>query len=276
MSSWSTKWSSWVTDAEKERPHGRSRRRQQTDAGNGLDQQPDGPSGRPGRRSEHHDRQRSAGQQPDPADPRPELTDGQQRPADHSRRHSLLGRTGRPRPEHHREHVGAERRVGRGHLRFARLERRHPDQTKRGSQGEFHVTTKQSSPSPSRCSASKPWVPTSSSASNRTWAGSRTIKRRTARSAGRFDYQRQREGKLRQGHHQRLAGLRLPHGLHDGPPAELPGRQREDHLYGLGFLPGQPRRGLQFELPAHERLCQHQPENERLAVRRSHHAVREP
>lgn len=35
--------------------------------------------------------------------------------------------------------------------------------------------TKRSSPSPSRCSASKPWVPTSSSASNRTWAGSRTI-----------------------------------------------------------------------------------------------------
>ena len=35
--------------------------------------------------------------------------------------------------------------------------------------------TTRSSPSPSRCSASKPWVPTSSSASNRTWAGSRTI-----------------------------------------------------------------------------------------------------
>lgn len=66
---------------------------------------------------------------------RPELTDGQQRPADHSRRHSLLGRTGRPRPEHHREHVGAERRVGRGHLRFARLERRHPDPDQAGFAG---------------------------------------------------------------------------------------------------------------------------------------------
>lgn len=48
-------------------------------------------------------------------------------------------------------------------------------QTKRVRRANSMSPTKRSSPSPSRCSASKPWVPTSSSASNRTWAGSRTI-----------------------------------------------------------------------------------------------------
>lgn len=150
-------------------------------------------------------------------------------------------------------------------------------QTKRGSQGEFHVTYK------TKLAIAEPMQRIETMGPNEFIRLKQDMGRlknnysgEPARSAGRFDYQRQREGKLRQGHHQRLAGLCLPHGLHDGPPAELPGRQREDHLYGLGFLPGQPRRGLQFELPAHERLCQHQPENERLAVRRSHHAVREP
>ena len=123
-------------------------------------------------------------------------------------------------------------------------------QTKRGSQGEFHVTYK------TKLAIAEPM--------------------QRIETMGPNEFIRLKQDMGRQGHHQRLAGLCLPHGLHDGPPAELPGRQREDHLYGLGFLPGQPRRGLQFELPAHERLCQHQPENERLAVRRSHHAVREP
>ena len=99
-------------------------------------------------------------------------------------------------------------------------------QTKRGSQGEFHVTIK-------RLAIAEPMqrietmVPTSSSASNRTWAGFKNnYSGEQPGSAGRLDYQRQREGKLRQVGHQRLAGLRLPHGLHDGPPAEPPGRQR--------------------------------------------------
>ncbi|MEI3554628.1 MAG: carboxypeptidase-like regulatory domain-containing protein [Alistipes senegalensis] len=48
-------------------------------------------------------------------------------------------------------------------------------QTERGSKGSFHVTYKRSSPSPNRCSASRRWVPTSSSVSSRTWADSKTI-----------------------------------------------------------------------------------------------------
>lgn len=53
------------------------------------------------------------------------------------------------------------------------------------------------------------------------------------------------------------------------------GNEKTTYMASVSYLDN-PGVVLQFELPAHERLCQHQPENERLAVRRSHHAVREP
>lgn len=84
-------------------------------------------------------------------------------------------------------------------------------QTKRGSQGEFHVTYK------TKLAIAEPMQRHRDHGPQRihpSQAGhgpaQKQLQRRAARPAGRFDHQRQRKGKLRQGHHQRLARLRFP------------------------------------------------------------------